>query len=1151
MGGVSTNPHLLTLCSAGLVAAFAAGPVAAQTSFTDVTERAGLHTFPTTVRGISFADYDNDGLQDVLLVGHGWHSRYGPQRPREIGLFRNTGDGRFAGQTALLPPEVKGVIGGGGAVFGDYDNDGDEDLFVPVQPQNVLLRNDRGRLSVADPGRALRDSMATDNVVWLDYDRDGRLDLYVSNLGKAVNWPRGINRLLRNLGDGIFADRTAEAGLEVEVHPEWGGSMGGTAAGDFSDDGWPDIYLGVFKSPNRLFLSDGEGGFDEGTVSAPGDSSEAYGVAVGDIDNDGDLDLFQAAGGWGDMLWRSSLLMNLGEGEFTDVTESMGLGVLGESTQSPSFADMDNDGDLDLIVGSSKRAEFSEPFLFLNDGMGTFADHTAASGMGHYGHHAICDFDEDGFIDLLFSTVEAHVGFAALYRNDGNANRWLRVELVGVESNRSGIGARVLATSGDRRQMREVLGGVGNSQHERVAHFGLGDRAQVDRLEIRWPSGQVDVLTDVPADQKIRVFEGREGYHRAEPTVWVSRPVDAVIVGATTRIAAAVRPALFEPGARIASVTADLSELGGPADIALRADEAGVYRLSAMVQVDAPRGSHTIRVNVEQTASLGDHWAQLSHAVTVVPGADLEVFQGDGDGEWAWYGEDLTRVTDDSYGAYPNAWSPDGTHIAFTSGRDGNTEIYACSVDGSDAANLTNDPGPDYWAAWSPDGSRIAFYTYRDGKPEVYAMDADGSNPTNLTNNEAVDAWPSWSPDGTRVAFLTNRDGNFEIYAMDADGGNPVNLTQSESSDVEPSWSPDGTRIAFRSVRDSLGIGLCVLDVETGAVSQLTEGGPGTLAVSPSMWSPDGTRIVFSDVLEGNTDIYAMDVDDGELTRLTHHPGRDWSPTWSPDGERIAFASQRDDPASSAVGGFSDVFVLTMGDASRVSLHPQERGTVFEGSEAMAVRAGAEWWLSCQPAEPYDWAGYAALHFAFHPGDLGASGGVELSAWIDGMEVDLLAEGWVDPAAARWQAVEIPLARFALKGPIAAIDFSGDLTGTFYIDDVRLVAMQPSPGSTAVEESGGESLPKAPTLAQNYPNPFNSGTVMRFTLSEPGEVRLTVYNLAGQEVVTLAQGARAAGPHAIRWDGRDDDGRALASGIYLYRLGAGDEVLTRKLALIR
>jgi len=1125
--------HLFALCW------LLAGPVAAQTLFTDVTEQVGLDAFlGRDARNVVFVDYDNDGFQDLFVC----ENRY---EPRRSGLFHNTGDGRFEDQTSRLPADLHLANGSGGAVFGDYDNDGDEDLFLPRFPHNVLLRNERGLFVETDPGSDLTDSLWTGNAIWLDYDRDGHLDLYVNSYRADETYPLQANRLMRNNGDETFTDQTAAAGLDILFHPERGGSWGGMVAGDFNDDGWPDIYVGVAGYSNRLFLNDGAGGFEDATSGEIGDRGDAFTLTIGDIDNDGDLDIFQAAGGTQEEgSFRSLMLLNLGDGQFLDVTESVGLGVgvLGISTNGTTFADVDNDGDLDLFIGMSYEESFDEsfPVLLLNDGSGSFVDQTAASGIEDYGAYvAVGDYDEDGFVDLLFASFPRDLN--ALYRNNGNENHWLRVELVGIESNRSGIGGRLLATSGDLTQMREILGGLGRQEDERVAHFGLGDRTQVDRLEIRWPSGQIDVLTDIPADQKIRVFEGTEGYHVVQPTRWEHSLPDEVTRKTTLMVDMAVQPSRFDPDATITRVTADLGELGGPADLPLNLDEKGAFRLDTALEIDAPRGIYTAFVDIEQRTSLGDHWIQLSKTLTVLPDEDVPLFGHSGEEGWTWHGRDLVRVT--HHPAYDSApsWSPDGTRLTFDTTRDDNAEIYVIDVDGSNPVNLTNDPASDAWPAWSPDGTRIAFTSGRDeGGGDIFVMDADGNDPTNLMMQAgSAEDHAAWSPDGTRILFHTNRDGNYEIYAMDVDGSNPTNLTNHDATDAYPSCSPDGTRISFSSWRDGVR-DIYVQNIEeTGDATRLTYG-----YIVSSAWSPDGTKIAFASDHDGNWELYVIDIDSGEVVRLTQHPSFDSAAAWSPDGTRIAFESQR--------AARADLFILHMDGANRVEIDPAARGTVFTGSEALAVQADIDWWLNCQATEPFDWTGYGALGFAFHPGDLSASSGEELSVWIGGKEVDLLEEGWVDLTAAKWQVVEIPFEQFELKEPIAAVDFSGDFTGSFYIDDLRLVPAKPSSESTAVLEEHAAGLPLRSTLEQNYPNPFNSGTVIRFALPERWDVELSVFNLAGQQVATLVDGVRTAGVYALHWDGRDDDDRQLASGVYLYRLRVGElQVETRKLLLLR
>ena len=253
--------------------------------------------------------------------------------------------------------------------------------------------------------------------------------------------------------------------------------------------------------------------------------------------------------------------------------------------------------------------------------------------------------------------------------------------------------------------------------------------------------------------------------------------------------------------------------------------------------------------------------------------------------------------------------------IAFTSGREGNAEIYVMDADGGNPQNLTNNPHVDVIPAWSPDGKRIAFMSDRDGHVnihdfpnyEIYVMDADGGNQLNLTNDPDDDRHPSWSPDGKRIVFTSDRDAgrdnphNIEIYVMDADGENLQRLTNNLTEDEYPSWSPDGKRIAFSARRDGhfeneFGITyeIYVMDADGENEQRLTENRNNDWN---SSWSPDGKRIAFMSDRKGdvvNWDIYVMDADGGNPQNLTENRVYDSSPSWSPDGERIVFSSNRD-----------------------------------------------------------------------------------------------------------------------------------------------------------------------------------------------------------------------------------------------------------------
>ena len=226
----------------------------------------------------------------------------------------------------------------------------------------------------------------------------------------------------------------------------------------------------------------------------------------------------------------------------------------------------------------------------------------------------------------------------------------------------------------------------------------------------------------------------------------------------------------------------------------------------------------------------------------------------------------------------------------------------------------------------------------------------------------------------------------------------------------------------------------------------------------------------------------------------------------------------------------------------------------------IAVSLGVEqtlsgWRVMLQPDEPVHPGGYTALRFAFHPGDVVLQASprfrVEVNSrapHLDGMD---LLEDKVDFERKEWQLVDIPLEKFRLRQFIDSIRFSGNLGGTFFLDDIRLVAAKPSQPGTAVVESRDATIPATLTLSQNYPNPFNPETTIRFDLAQSQETELAIYNLSAQRVATLVQGHREAGSYSVRWDGVDDTGLELASGVYFYRLKAGERVETRKLLLLR
>ena len=515
------------------------------------SEKRNRYLLETTGCGAAFFDYDNDGWLDIFLVnGTRFESNFAKGSEPTNRLYRNNRDGTFTDVTVKA-----GLIRSGwgqGVCVGDYDNDGNDDLFVTYWGENALYHNNgdgtftdvAGKAGVTTGGGQLR--RWNTGCAFLDYDRDGRLDLFVANYvdfdPKTVPVPEGgtclykglriacgppglqggKNILFHNNGDGTFTDVSQKAGIWDTA----GTYSLGVLICDFDNDGWPDIYVANDTTASTLYRNNRDGTFQDIGVpagvafSADGKAQAGMGVAAADYDGDGRFDLIKTTFS-GDV---SSLYRNLGDHFFEDATFQAGLGrntrFLGWGA---GFLDFDNDGLPDIFLANGHvYPEIGESgvesgyrqrkVLYRNLGNRRFADVSLDAGPGILEEVAArgCafgDFDNDGDIDVLVNCVN---DVPQLLRCDNSAgNNWLKVKLLGVKSNRSAIGARVHCTpEGGRRQMDEVRsGGSYLSQSDLRVHFGLAGAGKAD-LEIHWPSGHVDRKRNVAANQVIKIVEG-------------------------------------------------------------------------------------------------------------------------------------------------------------------------------------------------------------------------------------------------------------------------------------------------------------------------------------------------------------------------------------------------------------------------------------------------------------------------------------------------------------------------------------------------------------------------------------------------------------------------------------------------------------------
>jgi hypothetical protein len=493
---------------------------------------------PETVgAGCVFFDYDNDGWMDIYLVNSGPSDFYTPTKPLKNALYHNNHDGTFTDVT-----DKAGVAGGTfgmGAAAGDYDSDGWQDLYVTSYGRNILYHNNHDgtftdvtdKAGVATPGWSTC-------AVWFDYDNDGKLDLFVSSfvlynkemscgnnrLGKNFYCiPRVFkpqpSRLFHNNGDGTFTDVSKESGIADSP-----GKSFGVVVTDVNNDGRLDLFVANDTMPNFLFINKGNGKFEEVGLSAGVAYSEAgsprsgMGVDATDYDGDGWQDLFVA--NIDQELF--SLYHNEKDLTFVDKPGEIAPATRLMSGWGLKFFDYDNDGTPDLFLANghpddmvetlTTRVKYKEPLLMFQNTGGVFKDVSAQSGAAFSKSYpargmAIGDFDNDGDLDVLISNNgEAPL----LLRNDGgNRNNWLGLQLVATKSNPAAVGAIITWQVGDKKFSRlKTAGGSYLASHDPREILGAGRGGKIDAVEIRWPSGKVDKLSNLPINTYIKVVEG-------------------------------------------------------------------------------------------------------------------------------------------------------------------------------------------------------------------------------------------------------------------------------------------------------------------------------------------------------------------------------------------------------------------------------------------------------------------------------------------------------------------------------------------------------------------------------------------------------------------------------------------------------------------
>lgn len=495
--------------------------------FRDIGAQGGINRLNES-GGTILDDFDNDGLFDILFTS--WDASV------PVVLYRNMGDGTFKDITEKAG--LSGQLGGLGCVQGDFDNDGNMDIFLPrgawvpfsIRP-SLMRNNGNGTFTDVTEKAGLSEALNSDTAQWADFDNDGFLDLLIACEQQPI-------RLYRNNRNGTFTDVAANAGLA-----SYRGVWKGCAWLDFDNDGFPDLFLNDLNGTAKLFHNNGNGTFADVTT-AMGIDGPRIGLSCWafDYDNDGFIDIFATSfdrsvedvvkGLLGEPHSRQSnrLYRNVGGKKFVDVTKEAGLDLC-FSSMGTNFGDFDNDGYLDFYLGTGDHdlATLVPNRLFKNVGGKRFADITGTSGTGNLqkGHGVGCgDWDRNGSVDIVIQMGGALPGDGyhnILFQNPGQGNNWLSIKLVGKKTNRRAIGARIKVVTAGANPLtvqRHVSSGSSFGGNPLEQHIGVGKATHVDRLEIYWPtSGTTQLLRNIPVNQTIEVTESVQEYksRRFEP----------------------------------------------------------------------------------------------------------------------------------------------------------------------------------------------------------------------------------------------------------------------------------------------------------------------------------------------------------------------------------------------------------------------------------------------------------------------------------------------------------------------------------------------------------------------------------------------------------------------------------------------------------
>ncbi len=1122
--------------------------------FFDATQQANVSDMGPGF-GVAVGDYDNDGFWDI------YHTR-----GNENVLFHNRQDGTFENLAAEAGLEDLERASRSAGWF-DFDNDNDLDLLILNQAGIALYRNANGRFTnISWAAGGFGDETNVTGLGIGDYNNDGFLDFYATRYGEGCFF-------FSNNRNGTFSDITDQTVLR-----NYNSSSSSALFFDFDQDGDQDLLVSSHSHEQRLFRNNGDTTFTN--VAEPigiHGGGNAHHVMVFDYNNDGWLDVYFVCG---QEAMPANILFRNNGGTFTDVSEAAGINDRGDG-RGGATGDFDADGFLDIYVVNNDGPNV----LYHNNGDGTFKNISAQAGVDNPNRGfgtAVADFDADGDLDIYLANDEQP---NVLYYNSGTPNNWVHVKTTGVISNRDGIGARVEVYANDMKMMRQIDGSPGlGSQSNFVAEFGVGQATQIDRLVIYWPSGVIQDTSNLAVNQLISfrepVLEHDFGI------VSLLAPGDKTTAGVP--IHAKIR---IKNYGRMAETAVTVSMSVDSAGVTIFQDDQIVPELRAMKETEvtfagyAPQGqaelwfsfscnlsgdenlkNDSLRTRVlvsglpyfiNVAASLDLDSGRSSHGVAFadydldgdfdlyVANCDANIlYKNNGNGTFsdatniAWVG-DQSCATGCVWADYNDDGFPD---IYISNINQANT-LYAYLRDGRFSNRTNSAQVGDTGHSWG-----VAFCDYdRDGFLDLFVAHDDDQTANVLYQNNgdatftnvaaaaglaykgfnSGAAFGDYDNDGDPDLYVANRIGRSLLYRNNGDG---TFTNVAVSAKVAESGNAHG--VAWGDYDNDGWLDLFVTTAATGDVQSLyhneKNGTFRRVSESAGLGRTGNTcrSVIWLDydydgwldlyLANEKTDILYRNNGNGIFTEISSQAGiQDQIDSWD-----IAFADYDLD-------GDLDIFVPNNGP----NIFYQHQGTPNN-------------WLIVKPVgsiSNHDGIGtrVTAISESFSQiREVTAGSGLGSQNMLP-VAFGLATDTMVDSLIIRW--------------PSGIRQVSTNVAVNQYItvkEDSALIAVDESDRTSA-------NLPVAISLGQNFPNPFNPDTKITYQLPKNSHVHIAIYNVTGKVVKTLIDASQQAGFKSINWNGRDNAGCDVSSGVYFYQLKAHVEstgenfVETRKMVLVR